>query len=236
MVVLSSLGSLIERAEDLAASLSSAEGDRLVGERLRRSVIRPLSDVLDHRPRAHGQANDPTDVRRPREAAADAIWELALDATRLRVAPGLPSQIQEAAAALQDLTCQLTSDSQEASSRLDELRRIQSELPPMIQIQTDGPYLVTNVERLTDWLGEQLPSRPQMALCRCGASQNKPFCDGTHAEVGFSGAKDPNRVPDRRDTYVGSKSRSSITGGSASTLGSAATGWPACSGSGRSPL
>src|SRR5581483_9231503 len=43
----------------------------------------------------------------------------------------------------------------------------------------------------------------QMALCRCGASENKPFCDGTHAELRFSGAKDPKRVPDRRDTYVG---------------------------------
>src|ERR1700756_158076 len=171
----SALASLLERAEDLAASLSCAEGDRLVVERLRRSVIRPLSDALGDQPGAHGQADDPAGVRRAREAPAEGVWELALDVTRLRLVPGLPSQVQEAVAALQDLACQLARDAQEASSRLDELGRVQSELSPAIQVQSDGPYLVTNAGRLPDWLGEPLPARPQMALCRCGASQNKPF-------------------------------------------------------------
>ena len=52
-------------------------------------------------------------------------------------------------------------------------------------------------------LGQPLPAPPQVALCRCGGSARKPFCDGSHAANGFSDAKDPNRVPDRRDTYEG---------------------------------
>ena len=198
----SALASLLERAQDLAVSLSAGDGDRLVGERLRRSVIRPLSDALGEESRAK-PANHAIVRRRRRAATADGIWGLTLEATHLRLLPGIPSQVQEATAALQDLACELAGDAQQASSQVDELGSIQSGLSPAIQIQTDGPYLVTNVQRLTDWLGEPLPNRPQMALCRCGASQRKPFCDGTHAEMGFSGTKDPNRVPDRLDTYVG---------------------------------
>jgi CDGSH-type Zn-finger protein len=203
MAVFPTLVSLIESAEGLAARLSSTDEYRSVSERLQRSVIRPLGDSLGDQARGAPAADVSTAGNQIADLPADAIWKLALEATRLLGTPGLPSQAQEATAALQDLACQLATDEHEASSRLKELRDIQSELPTTIQIETDGPYLVTNLERLTDWLGEQLPTRPQMALCRCGASENKPFCDGSHAEVGFAGAKDPNRVPDRRDTYVG---------------------------------
>lgn len=79
----------------------------------------------------------------------------------------------------------------------------QAKVAPCIQVTGDGPYLVTGVDDLRTWLGEPIPTQPQMELCRCGHSQTKPFCDGTHAEIGFSGAKDPKRVPDRRDTYPG---------------------------------
>ena len=67
----------------------------------------------------------------------------------------------------------------------------------------NGPYLVTNVRTVRTPLGETLPVPPQLALCRCGGSSDQPFCDGTHAGNGFTDAKDPNRVPDQRDTYSG---------------------------------
>jgi CDGSH-type Zn-finger protein len=86
---------------------------------------------------------------------------------------------------------------------LAELDALQAELERGIRTAANGPYLVTNVERLRDWLGRDLPVRPQLALCRCGASAIKPYCDGSHARVGFSDQKSPDRMPDRRDTYVG---------------------------------
>ncbi len=70
-------------------------------------------------------------------------------------------------------------------------------------VARNGPYLVTNVTAVRTPLGQELPVAPQVALCRCGASATKPFCDGTHATSGFTDGKDPNRVPDQRDTYPG---------------------------------
>jgi uncharacterized Fe-S cluster protein YjdI len=62
---------------------------------------------------------------------------------------------------------------------------------------------VTNVPRLVDHLGTEAAPAPQLALCRCGHSAIKPLCDGSHAASGFTDAKDPGRVTDRRDTYPG---------------------------------
>jgi CDGSH-type Zn-finger protein len=55
---------------------------------------------------------------------------------------------------------------------------------PSIQVRNDGPYLVRGV-RLYDQNGNQIPAPENFAMCRCGQSSNKPFCDGTHKACGF---------------------------------------------------
>ncbi len=73
---------------------------------------------------------------------------------------------------------------------------------PSIQPAPNGPYLVTDLENLQNRHGP-IESKPKMALCRCGESNNKPFCDGTHATIGFSSEKLEGRVPDKRAEYEG---------------------------------
>lgn len=55
-----------------------------------------------------------------------------------------------------------------------------------IQASDNGPLLVRGPLRLIDQSGNELDqSARNIALCRCGASGNKPFCDGSHSRVGF---------------------------------------------------
>ena len=51
---------------------------------------------------------------------------------------------------------------------------------PAIECAKNGPYLIRNVETFTNSQSDAIQARRTMALCRCGASKNKPFCDGTH--------------------------------------------------------
>jgi CDGSH-type Zn-finger protein len=59
---------------------------------------------------------------------------------------------------------------------------------PTIQILPKGPYIVAGKVTLLDASGKQIEAGEKIALCRCGASTNKPFCDGTHSKVGFEAA------------------------------------------------
>jgi CDGSH-type Zn-finger protein len=56
-----------------------------------------------------------------------------------------------------------------------------------IQVKPNGPLLVSGDISLVDIAGKAfgLGSRTTIALCRCGHSENKPFCDGAHNRAGF---------------------------------------------------
>jgi hypothetical protein len=69
----------------------------------------------------------------------------------------------------------------------------QEEKPKSVQAETiielaqDGPLMVYGNITVTTTDGKSLRKNNVTAFCRCGASGNKPFCDGTHKKIGFKG-------------------------------------------------
>jgi CDGSH-type Zn-finger protein len=73
-----------------------------------------------------------------------------------------------------------------------------------IEIRPDGPLAVTGPFELKDAAGRPVVhAELTVKLCRCGGSQNKPFCDGTHRRNGFSGARETDGAKDKVKTYTG---------------------------------
>ena len=64
-----------------------------------------------------------------------------------------------------------------------------------ISIRASGPYLVKGPISLRDGNGNMidLGGKDTIALCRCGASTTKPFCDGMHSKIGFLAANEAVR-------------------------------------------
>jgi CDGSH-type Zn-finger protein len=60
-----------------------------------------------------------------------------------------------------------------------------------ITARPNGPYLVEGDVELTDPAGNKVDTtgKAKIALCRCGGSTTKPFCDGTHSKIGFQAAE-----------------------------------------------
>ncbi|MEZ4517276.1 MAG: CDGSH iron-sulfur domain-containing protein [Chloroflexota bacterium] len=75
---------------------------------------------------------------------------------------------------------------------------------PRITPTENGPYMVENVPQITNQHGPISDrARSRVFLCRCGGSNSKPYCDGTHKKNGFNSDKLDGRTPDRRDDYEG---------------------------------
>lgn len=60
-----------------------------------------------------------------------------------------------------------------------------------IKTRENGPLLVSGPVSLTDHEGNSfdLEGKDTIALCRCGVSKNRPFCDGSHRDCGFEAAE-----------------------------------------------
>ena len=74
-----------------------------------------------------------------------------------------------------------------------------------IRVMEDGPLIVTGLSELLTPKGEAFPVKTKIALCRCGASAKKPFCDGAHVGAGFSGARETDKQLDKTRAYAGEK-------------------------------
>ena len=74
-----------------------------------------------------------------------------------------------------------------------------------IEIMDDGPLIASDLTSLEDGEGNGLAIKKKIALCRCGTSENKPFCDGSHRGAGFKSSipLGESSVPDKEgDTVI----------------------------------
>lgn len=188
--------------------------------RMMASALRPLGEALTKMPAGApypGLSAGPgfgynRDVHLlPHKASAwiffaERLGQLARKAAYIRTNFAVPPEIEEAAAALQDIAAKIGALSPRGVAATEaEIAAFETPIGATITPEHNGPYLVTNVASLTNSKGETLDARTEMALCRCGQSRMKPFCDGSHADAHFSSGKLPDRTPDRRVDYVGAE-------------------------------
>jgi len=186
--------------------------------RLMASVLRPLGEALTKLPageaypgRTAGPGfgyNRDVHLLPHKESAwtffAERLEQLATKATWIRVNKTVPPEIEEAAAALQDVASRIAAFTKRgAAAEATTLAALEHSLGTTIAPEHNGPFLVTNLKRMTNSKGETLTTRTEMALCRCGGSAMKPYCDGTHAQIGFNSGKQDDRTADQRVAYAG---------------------------------
>ena len=154
---LNDLRSILARALDLERALSirpdldqpAAARDRQTRavQRLKNSVTRPLQDAvrrLDAEPAATAPA-DPLDTAREKDSIVapsitEQISQLASDTTILSTRAGLPTEVIEATAALQDIACLFAEGSSGEAEMIARFKALQSGLSSSIRAQVNGPY------------------------------------------------------------------------------------------------
>lgn len=74
---------------------------------------------------------------------------------------------------------------------------------PKIEERENGPLVVKGLRSLRGEDGQEIATKDVVALCRCGQSKNKPFCDGSHRDAGFQSRGGKPEGPDRIFRYEG---------------------------------
>ncbi len=68
-----------------------------------------------------------------------------------------------------------------------EKKAVESTGSTKIDVSPNGPYVIKTTCLIVHTDGKEEIKTGTVALCRCGASANKPFCDGSHQKIGFEG-------------------------------------------------
>src|SRR5262249_13242373 len=131
----------------------------------------------------------------------EALFELALELTHA-CATDDRAALLEACAGAHYLATFGEEDAEHRITRLVEAaREIPADPKGRIRVRQNGPYLLTGSTPIWTFLGEPMAAPPVAAVCRCARSQTLPWCDGTHAAIGFNDRKHADRVADRLDSY-----------------------------------
>jgi hypothetical protein len=139
-----------------------------VWARIDASVVRTLTSLLNQPAETVAESASPG-IKEGTATLSIVLWDLAQQVTSAYTALG-SVELFEGAAALQDLACRAAESDAVARERLNWINTEVGNVKATIRLSPVGPLLIKNVERFLNWLGEPLPSRPLMALCRCGAS------------------------------------------------------------------
>lgn len=71
------------------------------------------------------------------------------------------------------------------SSQMNDAENTESPVPTVVEALPNGPLLIYGTLLVKDRAGNETLKTKTTAFCRCGASANKPYCDGAHAKAGF---------------------------------------------------